>query len=360
MTDKNKYSVDSIVEFRWLEHIRLRPAMYLGRVNIKGFVELLKGLFSNVLSDLNANNITFEIIESNSAILKANNILLPVIDNWSKWNPNTNRTNPFVLEFQVLNALCSSFKINLLDKTHKPIFKQEYEKGEFIKGDKNKNEIQCTHLEIEFTLDKDIWGEDFEWNENFLNHQIREFAYLYNEVKFHFLYQVDNENCNITYFYKNGLKDLIDIEKFNGLMGTYFDTQIKDKIENFHIEASFAFRDSYIDQPFLKSFVNDYYTHENGSHVNGIIKGLTKGIKKYILRHNLKSNYKISKKRIKKHLIAAINLRMDNPQFSGSVKNKLANKEIIKPIENYVTNLIIEKMEDDKESAMKLLWLFEV
>jgi len=51
---------------------------------------------------------------------------------------------------------------------------------------------------------------------------------------------------------------------------------------------------------------------------------------------------------------------MDGPQFSGSVKNKLANKEIIKPIESYVTNLFIEKLEEDKESAKKLLWLFEV
>jgi len=360
LTDSNKYSIDSIKEFNQLEHIRLRPAMYLGRVNIKGFIELLKGLFSNVLSDLKSDYITFEIIESNSAILKANNVLLPVIDNWSKWNPNSNRTNPFILEFQVLNALCTSFEIKLLNKTHKTIFRQEYKNGEFIKGDKNKNEIQCSQLEIEFTLDKEIWGEDFEWNENFLNHQIREFAYLYSEVKFNFLYQVNNENCNITYFYKNGLKDRIEIEKLNGLMETYIDIQIKDKIENFHIETSLAFRGSYIDQPFLKSFVNDYYTHENGSHVDGIINGLTKGIKKYILKHNLKGNFKISKKRTKKRLIAAINIKMDGPQFSGSVKNKLANKEIIKPIESYVTNLFIEKLEEDKESAKKLLWLFEV
>jgi len=360
LTDSNKYSIDSIKEFNQLEHIRLRPAMYLGRVNIKGFIELLKGLFSNVLSDLKSDYITFEIIESNSAILKANNVLLPVIDNWSKWNPNSNRTNPFILEFQVLNALCTSFEIKLLNKTHKAIFRQEYKNGEFIKGDKNKNEIQCSQLEIEFTLDKEIWGEDFEWNENFLNHQIREFAYLYSEVKFNFLYQVNNENCNITYFYKNGLKDRIEIEKLNGLMETYIDIQIKDKIENFHIETSLAFRGSYIDQPFLKSFVNDYYTHENGSHVDGIINGLTKGIKKYILKHNLKGNFKISKKRTKKRLIAAINIKMDGPQFSGSVKNKLANKEIIKPIESYVTNLFIEKLEEDKESAKKLLWLFEV
>jgi len=299
LTDSNKYSIDSIKEFNQLEHIRLRPAMYLGRVNIKGFIELLKGLFSNVLSDLKSDYITFEIIESNSAILKANNVLLPVIDNWSKWNPNSNRTNPFILEFQVLNALCTSFEIKLLNKTHKTIFRQEYKNGEFIKGDKNKNEIQCSQLEIEFTLDKEIWGEDFEWNENFLNHQIREFAYLYSEVKFNFLYQVNNENCNITYFYKNGLKDRIEIEKLNGLMETYIDIQIKDKIENFHIETSLAFRGSYIDQPFLKSFVNDYYTHENGSHVDGIINGLTKGIKKYILKHNLKGNFKISKKKQK-------------------------------------------------------------
>jgi DNA gyrase subunit B len=359
MSSENKYSATNIGEFEWLEHIRHRPAMYLGDVNIKGFTELLKGLFSNVLFNLKAKHISFEITESNSAILKVNNILFPIIDSWSKWTKNPNRTNSYTLEFQVLNALCSSFKINLRDKTNKSILNQEYEKGKLTKGDKTENEIQCSQLEIEFSLDKSIWGTSFKWNENFLNYHIREFAYLYNDVKFVILNRVDKESSNITYFYKNGLKDRLDIEKLNSLMETYLDTQINTKIENFHLDISFAFRAYYIDPPFLKSYVNDYYTYENGSHVDSVIKGLTKGIKKYILKYNLKGNFKISKKRIKKHLISIINIRMDNPQFSGSLKNKLGSKEIIKPIENYVSNLLIELLEKNKESTMKLLHLFE-
>lgn len=358
--DKNKYSFDKIGEFKWLEHIRLRPAMYLGRVNNKGFIELLKGLFNIVLTDLKAGNITFEIINSNSAILKVNNILLPVTDNWSKWNPNANRVNTFILEFQVLNALSTSFKIKLFDKWNKTIFNQEYEKGKFIKGNQNQNKIQCSSLEIVFTLDIEIFGNNFEWNQNFINQQIKELAYLYKKVKFRFLYQVENESCNVTYYYKNGLKDRIDIEKINGLTESYFDIQISDEIKNFYIDVAFTFRDSYIDKPFLKSFVNNYYTHENGSHVNGILKGLNKAIKKYLLNHNLKEGFKVSKKRIRKNLILAINIRMKEPFFSGSVKNKLSNKEIEKPIEGYVSNLFLEKMKKNKESTKKLLRIFEI
>jgi len=347
-------------EFEWVEHIRLRPGMYLGRVNMKGFIELLKGLFSNVLNDLNSNSVSFEITKLNSAILKVRNIQSPVVDNWSKWDKNSNKTNPFILEFQTLNALSETFRIKLLDKDQNCIYKQEYEKGIFLNGDADKNEILCSEMEIDFKLDKGIWGDQFEWNENFISHEISEFAYLHKKVKFKFLYQIDNENCNITYYFKNGLNDRLDIEKLKGLGGSYFETMIDKQIGNFHLEVAFAFRDYTVDEPFLKSFVNDYYTHENGSHVDGLLKGLTYGVMKYFQKHNLTEVFKISEKGMKENLIAAINIRMVDPIFSGCVKNKLANPEIIEPISNFVSDLLFKKIENDEDSTKKLIQKFEI
>jgi topoisomerase-4 subunit B len=357
MTDKKKYSNEDIQELKWNEHIRLRPGMYIGRVNLKGFVDLLKGIFSISLSQLKANTISFDFRDSNSGKITIDNIQNPVIDNWSKWNSNPQ--NPFVLEFQTLNALSSFFTIQLSDLNGIKL-RQEYKEGVLSNGELTEKPTKCNKLEIDFTLDDKIWKNEFDWLESFINHEIREFAYLHKKVKFKVSYKIADEQCNIVYFFENGLKDRIEVEKLKGLGGSYFNTYFVKKIKDFNIEVAFAFRDYTVDEPFLKSFVVDYYTHENGSHIDGLLKGLTYGVMKYFQKYDLTEKYKISEKGIKENLIGIINIRMDAPVFSGCVKNKLANPEIIEPIANYVSELLFEKIEADKESTEKLIRKFEI
>lgn len=358
MTDKKKHSKENIQELKWNEYIRLRPGMYIGRVNLKGFVELLKGIFSSSLSQLKADSISFNFRNSNSGKIIIDNIQKPVFDNWSKWNPNPQ--NPFFLEFQTLNALSSFFAIELSDLNGDVKLKQEYKEGVLSKGELSETPTECDKLEIEFTLDEKIWKNEFVWVESFINHEIREFAYLHKKVKFKVSYEIADEQCNIVYFFENGLKDRMEVEELKGLGSCYFNTHFTKKIKDFDIEVAFAFRDYTVDEPFLKSFVNDYYTHENGSHIDGMLKGLTYGVMKYFQKYDLTEKYKISEKGIKENLVGLINIRMDAPIFSGCVKNKLANPEIIEPIANYISELLFEKIEKDKESTEKLIRKFEI
>jgi len=81
---------------------------------------------------------------------------------------------------------------------------------------------------------------------------------------------------------------------------------------------------------------------------------------KYFQKYNLVNEYKISEKGMKENLIAVINIRLDAAVFSGCVKNKLANSEIIEPISNFVADLLFEKIEADEESTKKLIQKFKV
>lgn len=358
MSDKEKYSADNIRSLKWDEAIRKRPGMYIRRVDSKGFIDMLKGILSSILFyDTNADEFTIELLENKSAKIKFNNIQNDLIDNWSKWNPNPN--NLFHLELQTLNALSENFKISFFDSEENKIIEQVYAKGKLTEGN-SIEKITCKSIEIDFDLDEEIWGEGFKWNVQFLTHELREFAYLYKSVKFKIKYKVDEEECKIVYHFKNGLKDRIDIEEMNGIGGSYFETVIDEKIGDFHIEVAFAFREYTVDQPFLKSYVNDFYTSENGSHVDGFLKGLTYGVMKYFQKYELTESFKISEKGMRENLIAALNIKMEEPLFSGCVKNKLANSEIIEPIAEYVAELLFKKIEEDEESTKKLIRKFEI
>lgn len=341
----------------WNEHIRLRPGMYIGQVNIKGFIELLKGILSSSLSNTGSDRVTIELTGDTSSHLTFSNIQGAVKNTWTQWTPD--QSNPMTIGFETLNALSRAFNIAFFDDTDSKIEEQNFVRGDLISGKKTE-EINCSRIEVAFDLDVTIWGEEFMWSESYLTHQIREFAYLYKHVQFDIRYKVDQEECRIIYHFKNGLKDRIDIESLNGVGGSYFGTSIDISIGNLHIEAAFAFREYAVDEPYLISYVNDYYTHEQGSHVDALLKGLTYGVMKHFQKYELTEAYKISEKGMREHLLAALNVRMDAPVFSGCVKNKLASSEIIEPIAEYIADLLFEKMEADEASTQKLIRKFEI
>lgn len=358
MSKKSKNnSIENAQQLKWYEHIRKRPGMYIGQVNEKGFTELLKGIFSSAIHNTESNKFSIELKENSSAKFSLNNVQKEIANNWEYYTRNP--TNPFIMDLFALNALSKEFLIRFWDSENNIIGEQCFEKGKLLTGEKIES-INCSKLEVEFLLDQSIWGVNFAWNKTYLTHQIREFAYLYKRTKFEILYKQEDEDCKIVYHFKKGLKDRIDIEILNGLGKSYFATEIDEKIEGFHIEAAFAFREYSVDPPYLKSYVNDFFTFENGTHVDGFLKGLTYGVMKYFQKHELTETYKISEKGIKENLVAAVNIKLDAPVFSGCVKNKLANPEIIEPIANYIADILYKRIEQDESSTKKLIRKFEI
>ena len=50
----------------------------------------------------------------------------------------------------------------------------------------DENIFECHSLTVNFALDEAIWGTDFGWNNEFIIQQIKEFAYLYKNIKIMF------------------------------------------------------------------------------------------------------------------------------------------------------------------------------
>ncbi len=356
MSEKPKYSAENIRALSWVEHIRLRPIMYIGSVNVKGFTEMLKGIISSVIASSNTNHFMIELIDDLEGKIRFNNLNAEFVNHWGHYEKNPR--NPFWLNIAALNALSEKFSICFLDADQDIIGVQYYEKGKLIsRGEIDK--ISCANVAIDFLLDRTIWEEAFKWNITYLTHHLREFAYL-KRTKFEVKYKIENEDCREIYHFKNGLKDRIDIEILNGLGKSYFETDIDTQIDDLHIEAAFAFRYYSVDAPYLKSYANDYLTFEHGTHVDGLLKGLTYGVMKYFQKHQLTDAYKISEKGIKENLVGAINVKLDAPVFSGCVKNKLSNPEIIEPIANYVAELLFKKIKADEAATQEIISKFEI
>ncbi len=354
MSNKLIDTINPLDSLTWYESVRLRPAMYIGIVNTRGFIETLKDIFLGVETNL----FSIELLDDAKAKIGFNVLSETVDNNWGQFKFNS--TNPFTIDIAVLNALSQQFNIQFLDTQQDLIQEQTFEKGILVKGE-TIDTISCAYVQIEFQLDKSIWGEDFEWDITYLTHHFREFAYLNRHIKFKIQYKEEGERCIMIYHFKNGLKDRIHIELLNGSGSYFFLTHIDTIIEDFQVEIAFAFREYYwVDMAYLNSYVYNYRTHEHGTHIDGLLKGLTYGIMKYFQKYNLTAKYRISEKGVKESLVAIINIKPETPLFSGCVKNKLANSEVIEPLTNYIADLLFKQIEADEVATKKLIRKFEI
>ena len=349
-------------ELTWREAVRKRPAMYTGSTGVQGFVQILKDFFASSYEYLDisrfggdkpvrileAEKFSFEIIGKQSGIFRVYGLSKPITENINE--------NLYLIgfDFAVLNALSQNYKFVLFDKDEKEILKQVYQQGILQSGNVNEKEYLAAALEIKFELDSSIWDE-FEINPHFIAEIIEELAFLKQNKNFEIKYSINNELCRIVYQFENGLRDLIKIKGFKGIGSTVFAIALEYQSEEYSADICFSFWDYSINEFFFKSFVNNLYTHEGGTHKKALLSGIEKALKKYVKECQPNDFFVITDRTILSCLVGAIHLRMKQPEFEGSTKNKLTNKEIIRPISDFVFEHIYEKLKNDKETTDKVI-----
>lgn len=347
-------------EMEFVEAIRKRPAMYVGSTSIRGFNHLLKELVKDIFEATKANYFSFELIEKLKGKFIFKDFQKPICDNAALTFGRIDDANFQGFELVILNALSKHSDFRVFGKNKNELFRQIFEKGELKQGEVTNQIYKAESVEFTFDLDDSIFEISEPLNANFYLEEIRNLAYLYKGKTLAITYPVADEICRAIFNFENGLKDRIEVEKLKGLGGTYFDTYFEKQFEDFSVETAFSFREYAVDEPFLMSYANEHYTHEEGTHVDGLLKGLTYGVMKHFQKHDLIQQYKISEKGMRENLIAAIHIKMKKPQFSGCVKNKLASPEIVEPLAEFISNLLFQKIESDQESTEKVIRKFKI
>jgi DNA gyrase subunit B len=359
---KKKYTEQDITVLEWREAVRLRPAMYLGSTGIQGFVHLLKDFFASfdAYTDtskfnldtpkiiLDAEVFSFEITDKQSGIFRLEKFNNSIFSNINE----TLHLHGF--DFAILNALSQTYELILFDKDNNYILKQIYQQGILQSGIVDKKEYVGETLEIKFDLDSTIWDE-FEINPHFIADIIQELAFLNKDKTFELKYSVNNESCRIICHFENGLRDLIEIKGFNGIGQTIFASELEYQSEVYSADICFSFWDYSINESFFKSFANNLYTHEGGTHKKALISGIGKALKKYVKEHKPDDFFVITERTILSCLIGAIHLKIKEPRYYGSTRNKLANKEIIKPISDFIFEYVYKKLISDEETATNVI-----
>ena len=317
--------------------------MYLGQVNHKGFIETFKKFISQFLKLSGSDLVEIKFKKEMEVEIIFSNICNPIRQDIAILNMDDLQNTS---DLPILNSLSEILLVNFGMEAE---LSQNFNQGNSL-FEISSTLINCSKLRIIFVLDKEIWGTDFNWNSNYLTYDLTEYFYLNSKVKFEITFINKMQSKSNLYKFDNGLSDRLDIEIYNGHGTCYFKHYFNHKIDNFILEVAFAFRQYSIDHSFIKTYVNNEVTPEHGSHFDGVFKGVNHAFKKYFQKHDIETSKTIKELYLKKRFVCIINIRIEEPIFYGSMKQKLANPEIIKPISKYISNELFESLINTNET----------
>lgn len=376
---KEQYSADSIQALEGMEHVRMRPSMYIGDVGVRGLHHLVYEVVDNSIDEALAGHcdaIDVIINEDNSVTVTDNGRGIPVdlhkkegvsalevvmtkIGAGGKFDKDSYKVSGGLhgVGVSVVNALSIHLRATVFREG--VVWEQEYERGKALYPVKSIGETDKRGTRITFRPDDSIFEHTIEYNYDTLASRLRELAYL-------------NRGITITLIDKRSTNKLgeFDVETFHSEEGLKEFVRFLDKTRQpligdviamegekngIPVEVAMIYNDSYAEN--LHSYVNNINTHEGGTHLAGFRRGLTGSLKKYADASGMldKLKFDIAGDDFREGLTAIISVKVGEPQFEGQTKTKLGNREVTAAVSQAVSEMLEIYLEENPNDARTIV-----
>lgn len=317
----SNYTEASIKTLSSLEHIRLRPGMYIGRLGNgthaeDGIYVLLKETIDNSIDEFMMGQGKKIEIELNERTIRVRDYgrgipLGKLIDCVSIINTGAKYDSQTFQKAVGLNGVGQK-AVNALSLTY---LAQAFRDGEtkvveFAQGKLKKEQktAKCTERNgtlIEFTPDEALFGKDFKFRTEFIEDMLWNYAFL-------------NRGLTLTFNGKpfkseHGLKDLLTKELAGDPLYPIIHLEGED------IEVALTHGNHYGEEYW--SFVNGQHTTMGGTHLAAFREALVETV-----RNHFKKDYDAAD--VRQSIDAALVVRVQEPVFESQTKTKLGSAEI--------------------------------
>ncbi|CAL2075991.1 DNA gyrase subunit B [Tenacibaculum sp. 190524A05c] len=376
---KHNYSADSIQALEGMEHVRMRPSMYIGDVGVRGLHHLVYEVVDNSIDEALAGHcdtISVDINEDNSITVRDNGRGIPVglhkkegvsalevvmtkIGAGGKFDKDSYKVSGGLhgVGVSCVNALSDHLKATV----HRDgkIWQQEYERGKTQYPVKTVGETDITGTEVTFSPDKSIFQQTTEYNYDTLATRMRELAYLNKGITVTLTDKrnKDDEGNDIseTFHSDQGLSEFVRYLDSTRTPVIQHVISMEGEKNGIPVEVAMIYNDSYAEN--LHSYVNNINTHEGGTHLSGFRRGLTGTLKKYADNSGLLKNVKfeISGDDFREGLTAIVSVKVAEPQFEGQTKTKLGNREVTSAVSQAVSEMLTDYLEENPNDAKTIV-----
>ncbi len=383
--DPNKYSADNIQSLEGMEHVRMRPSMYIGDVGVRGLHHLVYEVVDNSIDEALAgycDTISVIINPDNSVSVEDNGRGIPVdihkkegvsalevvmtkIGAGGKFDKGSYKVSGGLhgVGVSVVNALSTHLTATVYRDGK--IWEQEYERGVALYQVKEKGATDKRGTKVTFLPDTEIFQQTIEFSYDVLANRMRELAFLNKGIRIT-LTDLRNKNekgepISQVFYSEKGLEEFIQYLDGNRTPIIKKIIAMEGEKNDIPVEVAMIYNDSFNEN--LHSYVNNINTHEGGTHLQGFRMGLTRTLKNYADKSGLlekaskdkKNPLEISGDDFREGLTAIISVKVAEPQFEGQTKTKLGNREVTAAVSQAVSDMLESYLEENPEDAKTIV-----
>lgn len=376
---KKVYGADSIQALEGMEHVRMRPSMYIGDTGVRGLHHLVYEVVDNSIDEAMGgycDKIDIWINDDGSLSVKDNGRGIPIdmhkkegvsalevvmtkIGAGGKFDKDSYKVSGGLhgVGVSVVNALSTDLKATVY-KNGK-IWEQEYKLGKTQYPVKSVGETEDKGTLVTFTPDPDIFQQTTEFNYDTLAGRMRELAFLNKGLTITITDKrhPDEEGAftTETFHSEEGLKEFIRFLDVNREPVIKTVISLESEKNDIPVEVAMIYNNSFNEN--LHSYVNNINTHEGGTHLSGFRRGLTSTLKKYAEASGMldKLKFEIAGDDFREGLTAIISVKVAEPQFEGQTKTKLGNREVTSAVSQAVSEMLTNYLEENPEDAKTIV-----
>jgi DNA gyrase subunit B len=375
------YTADSIKVLSGMEHVRKRPAMYIGSTGEVGLHHLVYEVVDNSVDEALAGfakeiNVTIHIDNSITVVddgrgipvddmeidgekVSAAQVVMTTLNAGGKFDSSSYKVSGGLhgVGVSVVNALSEELDLEIWRDGL--TWEQTYSKGEPTSKLKKTGASKHRGTKVHFLPDRTIFTASSEYNFDTLAQRLRELAFL-------------NKGLSITltderatdaktggakhseFKYNGGIAEFI--KHLNRGKQVLHDKPIYMEAERSGVamEIGLQYNDAYSETVF--SFANNINTVDGGTHLSGFRMALTRTInyagQQMGLFKDVKEN--LTGDDVREGLVAVISVKLPQPQFEGQTKGKL-NSDIAGVVQAFINERLGAYFEQNAPVARKII-----
>ena len=361
------YGANNIQVLDGIEHVRMRPAMYIGDIHSRGLHHLVYEIVDNSIDETlgGFNDYIFVSLNPDGSVTvidrgrgipvdihpekgkSALELVMTVIGAGGKFDKGAYKVSGGLhgVGASVVNALSEWCEVEVYRDGK--VYFQRFERG-VPQGDvKAIGSSDQRGTKTTFMPDHLIF-KTTEFRKDIIVDRMRELAFL-------------NKNLSITvqdptgeqeiFHFEGGLKEFVLFTDENRMSLLKEPIYIYGERDTTIVEIALQYNDTYQENVF--SYVNNINTQEGGTHVTGFRKALTRTLNAHAQKNDLLKNLKLALTGddFKEGLTAVISVKVAEPQFEGQTKTKLGNSET----QSIVETILNEQLSEYAESNPNVL-----
>jgi len=372
------YTAANIQSLEGMEHVRMRPSMYIGDTGVRGLHHLVYEVVDNSIDEALAGHcdtIHVSINEDNSITVNDNGrgiptdmhekekvsalqVVMTKIGAGGKFDKGSYKVSGGLhgVGVSCVNAL--STHLHAIVYRDGKITEQEYSIGKPLYAAREVGPTDKRGTTVTFKPDASIF-DITEYNRATLATRLRELSFLNKGIKLTLTDKreiaEDGAPTTETFFSENGLEEFVRFldETRPPIIQKIIHMERTDG--DIPVEVAMVYNDSYNEN--IHSYVNNINTHEGGTHLSGFRRGLTTTLKNFAEKSGLleKLKIEISPDDFREGLTAVVSVKVAEPQFEGQTKTKLGNKEAVAPVSQVVSEMLEAYLEENPSDAKQIV-----